>query len=58
MDNQNSAVLPELRPDGLVRDGKSRGEFARRSVSTRATFVPAVEIAEETKCWRTILNLM
>lgn len=39
----------ELRPDGVVRDGKSRGEFARWSASTGATFVTVVEITEEIK---------
>jgi hypothetical protein len=34
-----------LRPDGVVRDEKSRGEFARWSASTGATFVTVVEIA-------------
>jgi transposase len=39
----------DLRPDGVVRDGKSRGEFARQSASTGATFVTVVERMEETK---------
>ena len=33
----------------MVRDGKSRGEFAHRSASTGATFVTVVEITEEAK---------
>jgi transposase len=39
----------ELHPDGVVRDGKSRGEFARWSAGTGATFVTVVEIREESK---------
>ena len=33
----------------MVRDGKSRGEFARWSAGTGATFVTVVEIREESK---------